>query len=182
MIIVTGGAGFIGSNIVAELQDKGYKDIVVVDWLGNDDKWKNIAKRELAAVISPDNLLSYIEEHKIEITAIIHMGAISTTTETDVDLIINSNFNLSWNLWEFCCDNNIQYIYASSAATYGDGTLGFTPRTKRVIETAFVEARKLGYNYIGTEHLLIGILNLDTAMDARKNLLDRGVSPKKILW
>jgi len=125
MIIVTGGAGFIGSNIVAELQDKGYKDIVVVDWLGNDDKWKNIAKRELAAVISPDNLLAYIEKHKTEITAIIHMGAISTTTETDVDLIINSNFNLSWNLWEFCCDNNIQYIYASSAATYGDGTLGF---------------------------------------------------------
>ena len=125
MIIVTGGAGFIGSNIVAELQEQGYKDIVVVDWLGNEDKWKNIAKRELAAIVAPENMFSYLEKHKDEIDAIIHMGAISTTTETDVDLIIRSNFELSWKLWEFCRDNNVQFIYASSAATYGDGTQGF---------------------------------------------------------
>lgn len=125
MIIVTGGAGFIGSNIVARLQSEGYKDIVVVDWLGCDDKWKNIAKRELAAVIAPENMMAYLEEYHHEIDAIIHMGAISATTEKDVDLIIRSNFDLSWQLWQFCCKHDKQFIYASSAATYGDGSLGF---------------------------------------------------------
>ncbi len=125
MIIVTGGAGFIGSNILAGLEGQKYKDIVVVDWLGNENKWKNIAKRELAAIVAPENMFDYLEKHKEEITAVIHMGAISTTTETDVDLIIRSNFELSWKLWEFCRDNQKQFIYASSAATYGDGSLGF---------------------------------------------------------
>lgn len=125
MIIVTGGAGFIGSNIVAELEKQGYKDIVVIDWLGCEDKWKNIAKRELAAIITPEHTLEYINNHRSEIQAIIHMGAISTTTEKDADLIIQSNFQLSWDLWCFCRDNNKQFIYASSAATYGDGSLGF---------------------------------------------------------
>lgn len=125
MIIVTGGAGFIGSNIVAELQEQGYKDIVVVDWLGHEDKWKNIAKRELAAIVTPENMFEYIATHKSEIDAIIHMGAISTTTETDADLIVRSNFELSWKLWKFCCENDVQFIYASSAATYGDGSQGF---------------------------------------------------------
>ena len=125
MIIVTGGAGFIGSNIVAGLQAQGYKDIVVVDWLGNQEKWKNIAKRELAAIVAPEEMFQYLMKHQSEIDAIIHMGAISTTTETDVDLIIRSNFDLSWKLWEFCRDNQLQYIYASSAATYGDGRQGF---------------------------------------------------------
>lgn len=128
MIIVTGGAGFIGSNIVAELEKQGYKDIVVVDWLGSDDKWKNIAKRELAAIVSPENMLEYIKDNEKQIEAIIHMGAISATTEKDVDLIIRSNFEQSWKLWEFCRDNHKQFIYASSAATYGDGNLGFIDR------------------------------------------------------
>ena len=128
MIIVTGGAGFIGSNIVAELEQQGYKDIVVVDWLGSDDKWKNIAKRELAAVIQPEQLSEFLENHKSEIEAIIHMGAVSATTEKDVDLIIKSNFQLSWELWCFCRDNDKQFIYASSAATYGDGSSGFIDR------------------------------------------------------
>jgi len=125
MIIVTGGTGFIGSNIAAALEKENYKDIVVVDWLGCEDKWKNVAKRELAAIVAPENMSEYLEEHKDEIDAVIHMGAISTTTETDVDLIIRSNFNLSWQLWEFCRDNQKQFIYASSAATYGDGSMGF---------------------------------------------------------
>lgn len=125
MIIVTGGAGFIGSNIVAQLQEKGYKDIVVVDWLGSDEKWKNIAKRELAAVVQPENMFDFLSEHTDEIDAIIHMGAISATTETDADLIMRSNFELSWKLWCFCRDFKKQFIYASSAATYGDGSLGF---------------------------------------------------------
>lgn len=128
MIIVTGGAGFIGSNIIAALEKQGYKDIVVADWLGCDDKWKNIAKRELAAVVAPEELFPFLAAHRDEITAVVHMGAISATTEKDVDLIIRSNFQLSWDLWCFCRDYRKQFIYASSAATYGDGSLGFEDR------------------------------------------------------
>ena len=125
MIVVTGGAGFIGSNIVAGLEEKGYKDIVVVDFLGNDDKWKNIAKRNLSAIISPEDLPTFLEINKDQITAVIHMGAISTTTEKDVDLIKRTNIDLTWYLWCFCRDYEKQFIFASSAATYGDGALGF---------------------------------------------------------
>lgn len=125
MIIVTGGAGFIGSNILKGLEDKGYKDIVVVDWLGQEDKWKNIAKRELAAIVMPEDLEAFLEKHKSEITAVIHMGAISTTTEKDVDLIVRSNQQMTTKLWEFCRDYDKQFIYASSAATYGSGEKGF---------------------------------------------------------
>ena len=125
MIIVTGGAGFIGSNILKGLEDKGYKDIVIVDWLGQEDKWKNIAKRELAAVVMPEDLDDYLKEHESEITAVIHMGAISTTTEKDVDLIVRSNQQMTTRLWEFCRDYDKQFIYASSAATYGSGEKGF---------------------------------------------------------
>ena len=125
MIIVTGGAGFIGSIIVAALQEQGHSDIVVADWLGQDDKWKNIAKRELAAIVPPEELVAYTQAHAGEISAIIHMGAISTTTETDADLIIRSNFTLTQQLWRICTEAQIPFIYASSAATYGDGALGF---------------------------------------------------------
>lgn len=125
MIIVTGGAGFIGSCIVAALEKAGRKDIAIIDYLGTDEKWKNIAKRELAACVHPDDMDAFLHQHQQEITAIIHMGAISSTTETDADLINRSNFVLSWKLWEFCRDHGCQFIYASSAATYGDGSLGF---------------------------------------------------------
>lgn len=128
MIIVTGGAGFIGSNIVAALEKAGKKDIVVADVLGTDDKWKNLAKRELADIVAPEELEGYLADHHEEIEAVIHMGAISATTERDVDLIIRSNFKLSWMLWSFCRDYEKQFIYASSAATYGDGSLGFEDR------------------------------------------------------
>lgn len=128
MIIVTGGTGFIGSNILAGLEQAGYKDLVVVDYMGTDERWKNIAKRELAAIVLPDQMDEFLQKHKYEITAVIHMGAISTTTETDVDLIVRTNQQLTWKLWEFCRDNDKQFIFASSAATYGDGSNGFEDR------------------------------------------------------
>lgn len=125
MIIVTGGAGFIGSNIVEGLERQGYTDIVICDVLGNDEKWHNIAKRELRDIVHPDNLFHYLEKHKGQIDAIIHMGAISATTETDADLIIETNFVLSRLIWRWCADYQVRFIYASSAATYGDGSAGF---------------------------------------------------------
>lgn len=125
MIIVTGGAGFIGSNIVARLQDEGINDVVVCDVLGSDDKWKNLSKHELRDVVHPDRFWDYLERYKDQIDTIIHMGAISSTTEYDADLVIDTNFVLSRNLWKWCAENDTRFIYASSAATYGDGSKGF---------------------------------------------------------
>ena len=125
MIIVTGGAGFIGSNLVAALESRG-KRVVVCDWLGQDDKWRNIAKRDLEGVIAPESLFGFLEDNAKNIDAIFHMGAISTTTETNVDLIAETNLRLSQNLWQWCRRNDSPFIYASSAATYGDGAAGFT--------------------------------------------------------
>lgn len=125
MIIVTGGAGFIGSNLVAGLEAAGHKNIVVSDWFGTNDKWRNIAKRELRDIVKPENLPDYIEAHKDQIEIIFHMGAISSTTERDADLIIENNFALSRWLWRWCSENEVRFVYASSAATYGDGEEGF---------------------------------------------------------
>lgn len=125
MIVVTGGAGFIGSNLVAGLEAKGLSDLVVCDVLGHGDKWKNIAKRELRDIVKPENLLAYLEAYKAEVRVIFHMGAISATTEKDADLIIENNYTLSRKLWKWCAENDVRFIYASSAATYGDGDAGF---------------------------------------------------------
>ena len=125
MIIVTGGTGFIGSNLVAALQENGHEDIVICDTFGSDDKWRNIAKREVMDVVHPDRLFDYLTTHQDEIEVIFHLGAISSTTETDVDLIVETNVVLSRRLWRWCGKNQKRFIYASSAATYGDGHQGF---------------------------------------------------------
>lgn len=127
MIVVTGGAGFIGSNIVARLCAEGRRDIVVCDRLETADlgKWKNLAKHGIADFWSPDELFPQLERHAERIEAVIHMGAISSTTEPDADLILRTNFSLSRDLWDWCALREARLIYASSAATYGDGGLGF---------------------------------------------------------
>lgn len=125
MILVTGGAGFIGSNLVAGLEKAGADAIVVCDRLGSDEKWRNIAKRDLADLIPPEDIAAFIEGAGSRIDAVFHLGAISATTETDADYIIDNNFRLSRTLWELCTRYRIPLIYASSAATYGDGSAGF---------------------------------------------------------
>lgn len=125
MIIVTGGTGFIGSNLVAGLEAHGCTDIVVCDTLGTEDKWRNIAKREIRDLVHPDRLFDYLERHKDKIEVIFHMGAISSTTEKDADLIVETNIVLSRRLWKWSGKNEKRFIYASSAATYGDGSGGF---------------------------------------------------------
>jgi ADP-L-glycero-D-manno-heptose 6-epimerase len=125
MIVITGGAGFIGSNLVAALEERGLHELVVCDRLRDGDKWRNLAKRELADVVRPDRLFEFLERHAGEIDAIFHMGAISATTERDADLIIENNLRLSLDLWEWCAGHGTRFLYASSAATYGDGSAGF---------------------------------------------------------
>lgn len=123
MLLVTGGAGFIGSNVVAALNDAGRADVAVCDFLGADGKWRNLAKRQLVDVVPPAQLVSWLDGRKLD--AIIHMGAISETTATDGDLVIETNFRLSTRLLDWCTENRTPFIYASSAATYGDGEEGF---------------------------------------------------------
>lgn len=125
MIVVTGGAGFIGSNLLAALEERGRWDIAACDTLGRGDKWRNVAKRALADIVAPERLLDFLEMHAGEIEMVIHLGAISSTTETDVDAIIENNFRLSTALWVWCARNGKRLVYASSAATYGDGSAGF---------------------------------------------------------
>jgi len=123
MLLVTGGAGFIGSNVVAALNDAGRGDVVVCDGLGHDGKWRNLAKRRLSDIVPPAELPNWLKGRRLD--AIIHLGAISETTATDGDLVIETNFRLSMRLLDWCTANATPLIYASSAATYGDGAQGF---------------------------------------------------------
>jgi ADP-L-glycero-D-manno-heptose 6-epimerase len=123
MLLVTGGAGFIGSNVVAALNDAGRRDVVVCDMLGHDGKWRNLAKRQLADVVPPAELMDWLKGRRLD--AVIHLGAISETTATDGDLVIETNFRLSIRLLDWCTAHATPLIYASSAATYGNGEHGF---------------------------------------------------------
>ena len=125
MILVTGGAGFIGSNLLAWLADRETTPVAVCDRLGDGDKWRNIAKRPLAALVPPETLLAWLEAAAASVTAIIHLGAISATTARDADAVMATNFTLSQDLWSWCARHDVRFIYASSAAVYGDGTAGF---------------------------------------------------------
>ena len=124
MFLVTGGAGFIGSNVVASLNEAGGADVVVNDKFGHDDaKWRNLVKRQVADVIPPADLMSWLDGRKLD--GVIHMGAISDTTVTDADLVMENNLRLSVRLLDWCTATRTPLIYASSAATYGDGAQGF---------------------------------------------------------
>ncbi len=128
LVMVTGGAGFIGSNIVATLLERGEHEVAVCDVLGAsaEGKWKNLAKHPICDFVAPDDLFDWLEAHADELKAVVHMGAISATTEPDADLIVHTNFTLSRDLWDWCAANGVRLVYASSAATYGDGALGFS--------------------------------------------------------
>src|SRR3974390_1314291 len=123
MFLVTGGAGFIGSNVVASLNEAGRSDVVVNDTLGKDGKWRNPQKHQFADFVPPADLFHWLDGRKLD--GVIHLGAISETTARDGDLVIETNFRLSLRLLEWCTATATPLIYASSAATYGDGAQGF---------------------------------------------------------
>lgn len=124
-IIVTGGTGFIGSNLLYSLECHGYSNIVCIDSFGVGEKWKNVSSLNKTRFVLPEDMQDYLLKNINEIFAIIHLGGISSTTEDNVDAIVKTNIDLSISLYEICKQNNLQFIYASSASTYGDGSLGF---------------------------------------------------------
>ena len=126
-IVVTGGAGFIGSNLVEVLNQRGEDQIIIVDHLGEGNKWKNLLGLKFLDYIEKGEFLEKIEKGYFkEVSAIIHLGACSNTTEKNLQFLYLNNYKYSQKLALFSLENNIQFIYASSAATYGEGSLGFS--------------------------------------------------------
>jgi len=123
MILITGGAGFIGSNLVAELEDIGAGPLVICDQPGAEER--NIAKRQPITHVTPAKLFRFLEKNRSEMKVIFHMGATSSTMETNAALFARNNYRFSLDLWNWCTRHGVRFIYASSAATYGDGALGF---------------------------------------------------------
>ena len=123
MILVTGGAGFIGSNLQAALVRRGH-ETVVADHLGRGGKWRNLAKHPPARIILPADIDTFLASHP-PLECVYHLGAISDTTATDGDAVWSVNFEQSRRIWDWCADREVRLIYASSAATYGDGGQGF---------------------------------------------------------
>ncbi|NJB67028.1 ADP-L-glycero-D-manno-heptose 6-epimerase [Desulfobaculum xiamenense] len=127
MHIVTGGAGFIGSAFVWKLNSMGVTDIIVVDDLGTSDKWKNLVNRTYVDYVHKDMFLEMVmhEDMPFDVDSIIHMGACSSTTERNADYLMENNYRYTMTLAHFCLEHDVRFINASSAATYGDGSLGF---------------------------------------------------------
>jgi len=143
MILLTGGAGFIGSCLLNKLNNEGIEDILLVDNLSNSSKWKNLIGKKYTAYENKDIFIDKLQfgEFDNKIEYIFHLGACSSTTETDIDYLMYNNFNFSKEIAEFALSNNIGMMYASSAATYGNGEFGYS-------DTNFDNLRPLnGYGY-----------------------------------
>lgn len=124
-VVVTGGSGFIGSGAIQHLNDQGWSNIIVVDELGTDEKWKNLVGKKFSDILEKEQLFDWLEGRESEIGAFIHLGACSDTTEKDASYLLKNNYQYSVQLAEYALHAGIRFIYASSAATYGDGTKGF---------------------------------------------------------
>jgi ADP-L-glycero-D-manno-heptose 6-epimerase len=134
MIIVTGGAGFIGSALIAELNRRQISDILVVDELGTDQKWKNLQNLSFADYVEKGDFLELVIEGKLDspVDVIFHLGACSDTTETNASYLVKNNYEYSKLLAQWATDADIRFIYASSAATYGDGSAGFSDDEEKI--------------------------------------------------
>jgi len=146
LIVVTGGAGFIGSSLIWSLNKRDLKDILVVDSLGNDEKWKNLNGLSFSDYLEKESFLDRITQGGPlpDIDTIIHMGACSDTTEKDCSYLIRNNYEYTKELAIYAIRNDIRFIYASSAATYGDGSLGFVDNEDKL--ESFMPLNMYGYS------------------------------------
>jgi len=134
MIVVTGGAGFIGSALVASLNGRGVSDILVVDELGNDERWKNLRALKFTDYVEKMDFLEMVLDGKApgRIEAVLHMGACSDTTERDASYLLKNNYEYTKLLAQWASREKVRFIYASSAATYGDGSAGFSDDQEKI--------------------------------------------------
>jgi ADP-L-glycero-D-manno-heptose 6-epimerase len=128
MLVITGGSGFVGSVLAAHFNETGRSDLVIVDRFGDGEKWRNIAKRDFFEIVPIEGLFGWLDRFGERVEAVFHLGANSSTTATDADEIIANNLNYSIAVWRWCAAAGKRLIYASSAATYGDGAAGFDDR------------------------------------------------------
>ncbi len=143
-LIVTGGAGFIGSCLIKHLNDLGYSNLVIVDQLGSDERWKNLVGKEFSEFVHKDTFFEWFKGKERDFTGIFHLGACSSTVETNADFLYENNTLFSMRLAESALSHDIRFIYASSAATYGDGKRGFSDDHSLLKE--FIPLNMYGYS------------------------------------
>jgi ADP-L-glycero-D-manno-heptose 6-epimerase len=131
-IVITGGAGFIGSCLVRYLNDLGMNNIIIVDDLKTTTKWKNLVGKRFVDILSREKILEWLEEHEEAVEAIIHLGACSSTVEQDASYLLENNYRFSVRLAEYALRHQLRFIYASSAATYGKGEHGFSDHEEQI--------------------------------------------------
>ncbi len=125
MIIVTGAAGFIGSCLISRLNSDGFNNIIAVDAFGDPDKKKNLEGKKIMEFVERNKFFSWLKDKSDEMEFVFHIGARTDTTEFDKSIFDELNVNFSKKVWNYCVDNHLPLVYASSAATYGLGELGY---------------------------------------------------------
>jgi len=124
-ILVTGGGGFIGSNLVSGLLARGTHHVVVCDHFGSNDKWRNLCKHAVYEIVPPEQMFAWLDTNHKNVEMVYHLGAISSTVEKDIDRILENNAALTLKLWRWCSERAVRFVYASSSVIYGDGKHGF---------------------------------------------------------
>jgi len=163
-IVVTGGAGFIGSGVIRALNARGMNNIIVVDNLGTTEKWKNLVGKCFLDILHKDDLFDWLEGRESDIEAFIHLGACSSTVEKDANYLLENNFRYSVRLAEYALEAGHRFIYASSAATYGDGALGFSDHHEAL--DRYAPLNMYGYSkhlfdlWLKNQHLLDKVVGL----------------------
>lgn len=160
-IIITGGAGFLGSNLAAALNRRGIDDLLIVDHLGDSTKWQNLARVRFEDYLDKSKFLERVLKRNIpRPEALFHFGACSSTTERNADYLMENNYRYTRYLCEWAAGSQVRFIYASSAATYGDGSLGFS-------DTDDVTARLRPLNMYGYSKQLFDLWAMRTGLLGR---------------